>query len=353
MLLLLLLLLLLFYICFSHISFCFYFHAIDIIANVLLFSFVFWSQALAIATVPYAVEEKVEGMLYQMMAGACETLRESGCALVGGHTAEAAELSLGFAVNGVAKANLVLRKGGMSKGQTIIITKSVGTGTLFAAEMKGKAKGPWVSEALKSMCMSNRKAALCLRDYGATSCTDVTGFGVLGHLVEMVNAQEEDEDKQTQTEGKATARLYLDSLPCMLGAVECIESGIFSSLQPQNVRLRRAVRTVSQKECGKSSKYPLLFDPQTAGGLLATVPFERTTECVKALIDLGYVDTCVVGEIIMESEQPVNDRGIEIVLRRYGDEITVEGTETATKNVLRRRGSLLIDPSSPFGVGRR
>jgi selenide,water dikinase len=88
--------------------------------------------ALAIATVPFAVEEKVEGMLYQMMAGACETLKESNCALVGGHTAEAAELSLGFAVNGVAKASHVLRKGGMKKGEVIIITKAVGTGASIA-----------------------------------------------------------------------------------------------------------------------------------------------------------------------------------------------------------------------------
>ena len=224
---------------------------------------------------------------------------------------------IGFAVNGVAKVNHVLRKGGMQKGQKIIITKSVGTGTLFAAEMKGKAKGPWIAEAITSMCISNRKAALCLRDYGCTSCTDVTGFGVLGHLVEMVNAQEEPEEGEIFE--KTTAKLYLGSLPCMLGSIECIESGIFSSLQPQNVRLKRAVRTVSQKNCSKSSKYPLLFDPQTAGGLLATVPSDQVDACMAALLALGYGDTCVVGEIILENDQPENDRGIEIVLRKYGE----------------------------------
>ena len=278
--------------------------------------------ALAIATVPYAVEEKVEGMLYQMMAGACETLKESNCALVGGHTAEAAELSLGFAVNGVGRIDHVLRKGGMKKGQVIVITKPVGTGTLFAAEMKGKAKGPWVTDAIRSMCMSNRTAALCLRDHQATSCTDVTGFGVLGHLVEMVNAQ----DANIALEQKTTAKLYLNSLPCMLGAVECIEKGIFSSLQPQNIRLRRAVRTELQKKCSHSLKYPLLFDPQTAGGLLATIPKENAEQCVRDLIALGYTDTCIVGEIILEIDQPENDRGVEIVLEKYGE--TGDGGES-------------------------
>ena len=80
----------------------------------------------------------------------------------------AAELSLGFAVNGVAKVEHVLRKGGMQEGQVILLTKSVGTGTLMAADMKGKAKGPWVANALVSMCLSNRQAALCLRDHEAT-----------------------------------------------------------------------------------------------------------------------------------------------------------------------------------------
>ena len=143
----------------------------------------------------------------------------------------------------------------------------------------------------------------------------MTGFGVLGHLVEMVNAQEEDENTP-----KTTAKLYLGSLPCMLGAVDCIEQGIFSSLQPQNIRLRRAVRTVSQKTCSTSFKYPLLFDPQTAGGLLATVPRENAARCMEELVAMGYEDTCVVGEIVLERDQPANDRGIEIVLGKYGEE---------------------------------
>ena len=270
--------------------------------------------ALAIATVPFAVEEKVEGMLYQMMAGACSVLRESNCALVGGHTAEAHELSLGFAVNGVARSSDVLRKAGMSVGQSIIITKPVGTGTLFAAEMKGKAKGPWVSSAVKSMCISNRKAAMCLRDYGATSCTDVTGFGVLGHLVEMVNACNTEIENTSKNEEKITARIQLNNLPCMDGAVECIENGIFSSLQPANIRLRRAVTTKSQKECRDDPRYPLLFDPQTAGGLLATVPLANVDECIAELRSLGYLEACVLGEVVSQDNQPNMDRGIEVVL---------------------------------------
>ena len=109
--------------------------------------------------------------------------------------------------------------------------------------MKGKAKGPWVTEAIHSMCLSNRKAALCLRDHGASSCTDVTGFGVLGHLVEMVNAQDDNEKNKT------TAKLYLNSLPTLKGAIECIESGIFSSLQPHRGLPRTPARHKLPPKC--------------------------------------------------------------------------------------------------------
>ena len=243
--------------------------------------------ALAIATVPFAVEDKVEETLYQMMSGACLALKESGCALVGGHSAEGPELSLGFAVNGVADAKDVLRKEGLKIGHKIIITKAVGTGVIFAAEMRGKVNGIAVDDAIKMMCKSNRNAALCLRDHGCKSCTDVTGFGVLGHLVEMVNASE-----------AVSVRLDLDKVPFLNGAIECVEKKIFSSLQPQNIRLRRAIDTDSQRTASKFPEYSLLFDPQTAGGLLCGVPANKVSACLKKLHKLGYESSTVIGEVI-------------------------------------------------------
>lgn len=96
--------------------------------------------ALAIAVVPYAVESKVEEALFQMMAGACSALAESGCALVGGHSCEGTELALGFCINGAVEQERALRKGGMTPGDCVVLTKAIGTGTLFAAEMRMKAK---------------------------------------------------------------------------------------------------------------------------------------------------------------------------------------------------------------------
>jgi selenide,water dikinase len=193
--------------------------------------------ALAIATVPYGVEVKTEDMLAQLLLGAEEVLHEAGAALVGGHSSEGAELALGFAINGLVEPQHYLRKGGMQPGDRLILTKALGTGTLFAADMRQRAKGRWISAALESMLQSNRAGARCLRCYHATACTDVTGFGLLGHLVEMTRASAVD------------VELDLTQLPVLAGAVETVATGIFSSLQPQNVRLRRAIRNIEAAGC--------------------------------------------------------------------------------------------------------
>ena len=240
-------------------------------------------SALAIVTVPFGLEEKVENDLIQMMAGAMTVLEEAGTALVGGHTSEGAELSLGFAVNGLVETEDVLRKGGMKAGDRLVLTKGLGTGVLFAADMRQKAKGRWIEGALSSMVQSNRAGADCLFAHGATACTDVTGFGLLGHLVEMTRPSEVD------------VELDLAAIPLLDGARETVEAGIFSSLQPQNVRLRRAIRDV--EAVAGDPRYPLIFDPQTAGGLLASIPGDKAEACVAALQGLGYAAAAVIGTV--------------------------------------------------------
>ena len=239
--------------------------------------------ALAVATLPFAIESKIEDTLESLLRGALEVFAEAGVSLVGGHTSEGAELSLGFAINGIAAESDLLRKGGMRPGDRILLTKPIGTGTLFAAHMRLRAKGRWITAALESMLESNRAAASCLFTHEASSCTDVTGFGLLGHLVEMTKASIVD------------ARLEVDAIPILDGARETVAMGILSSLQPQNVRLRRAIADIER--VARIPEYPLLFDPQTAGGLLATVPGDRAEECVAALRELGYGQAAIIGEV--------------------------------------------------------
>jgi selenide,water dikinase len=204
--------------------------------------------------------------------------------------------AMGLSVTGkAANAGAVMRKGGVRPGQVLVLTKGVGTGTVMAAHMKLKAKGEWVKAALDSMVMSNKPAAQILKAHGATSCTDVTGFGLLGHLVEMVQAS----DKELQSNGSINgsigleAVLKLDDVPVLAGAAECVAAGVFSSLQPQNLRLKRAV--ANEEEATKRVKFPLLFDPQTAGGLLASIPEANVAQCMDELKLAGCTSAAVIG----------------------------------------------------------
>jgi selenide,water dikinase len=237
--------------------------------------------------VPFGIEVKVEDTLRQLMAGAMLMLNDANAALVGGHTSEGAELALGFSVNGLADREKILRKAGMQSGDVLILTKALGTGTLFAADMQQKAKGRWIDEAIVSMVQSNRIASQVLFSHGATACTDVTGFGLLGHLVEMIKPSGVD------------VEIDLQSLPLIDGALETVEMGILSSLQPANVRLRRAISNM--KAASENVLYPLVFDPQTSGGLLASIPAAKADECLQQLIQAGYSRSTIVGRVVAES----------------------------------------------------
>lgn len=240
-------------------------------------------SALAIATVPFGPEAKVEETLYQMLAGAVETLGEAGTALAGGHSGEGTELGLGFSVNGFIAPGDHLSKGGMRAGERLILTKPLGTGALFAADMRMKAKGRWIEEALSSMVQSNRDAARILSRHQASAATDVTGFGLAGHLLEMVKASDID------------AVIDLDALPVLAGAGETIANGIVSSLQDANRRSEASI--LANDSMRGHSNYALLFDPQTAGGLLASVPPENADACLEELRQSNAVGSRIIGQV--------------------------------------------------------
>ncbi len=240
-------------------------------------------SALAIATLPPAAADKSEELLFQLMAGAAFEFTKAGASIVGGHTAEAQDLALGFTVNGLAEPNTLLRKGGLTEGDQIILCKPLGTGVLFAAEMRLAAKGEWIDAAIASLCQSNASAAAILAEHGVAACTDVTGFGLLGHLGEMLQAS------------TVSAHLELSKIPTLSGALECVQAGIESSMAPQN---RQAAQSRGIGGAWlDAADASLLFDPQTCGGLLAGVPADGAQACLKALAEAGYAEAAIIGEV--------------------------------------------------------
>jgi selenide,water dikinase len=245
-------------------------------------------SALAIVTLPYATPTQQEETLFQVLSGAIEMMHQANAALIGGHTIEGAELAFGLSCNGLATADQLWKKGGLQPGQALILTKPLGTGTLFAANMQLRAKGRWIEGAIDSMRLSNQFAIDPLRHHGTTACTDITGFGLLGHLMEMVNASQVGID------------LDLNALPILEGAQETAQQGFLSSLHPQNLSANRFI----QNPPVTHPRYPLLFDPQTSGGLLASVPADRAKDCLKALKKAGYPDSQIIGKVSFAPPDP-------------------------------------------------
>ncbi len=239
-------------------------------------------RALAIAVLPHGRPETVSEDLYQLLAGARAALDREGVVLVGGHSSEGDALALGFAVTGEGARNRLTPKGGASPGDILILTKALGTGVIFAAAMRGMASSRSISAALGSQRLSNSAAADVLRRCGASGVTDVTGFGLAGHLAEMLAA------------GGVCAALEVSRIPFLAGAKDLAEAGYASSLMGQN---REALLTIVDGRADPALA-ALLFDPQTSGGLLAAVPAESADDCVAALRDAGYGQAACVGLIL-------------------------------------------------------
>jgi selenide, water dikinase len=237
--------------------------------------------ALAIVALPPGSEAKMEADLRAMLTGANETLREAGCALTGCQASEAAEPALGFSVNGVAPRDRLSRGSAANTGDVLILTKPLGTGTLLAAHRRGSAKASWLMEAVGHMAQSNAAAARILQAHGATAAAHVAGLGVLGHLMQMARA------------GGVEAWLGLSNLPLLPGVRETLAMRDLSSPPPGNAWLGRAI--ANRDAVDGLPLYSMLFDPQTGGGLLASIPAAKAAACLADLRAAGYAQAASIG----------------------------------------------------------
>ncbi len=252
--------------------------------------------AQAIAVLPHGRSKIVEEDLFQVLAGARAVFDREGVALIGGQSSEGAELSVGFAISGAAKRAQLLRKSGLRPGDKLILTRPLGTGLLFAAEMRGLARAGAIQAAIANMRQSNRAAVECLARHGTTAATDVTGFGLAGHLIEMLDAAGMD------------AELNLTEVPMYPQAIALAEAGIASTLLPENLAL--ACR-LSGALPHSAATLAVLFDPQTSGGLVAGLPADRAQACVDDLKRNGMADAAIVGDVLRST----GDRTGQIRLR--------------------------------------
>ena len=193
-------------------------------------------------------------------------------------------------MNGLADPALLLRKSGMRRDDRLILTKPVGTGVIFAADMRHRARARWVEAALIHMTRPASPASALLIEAGATACTDVTGFGLAGHLLEMAEASGVD------------VELDMRSVPLLAGAEELMASGLASSLHTDN--LAAGSQVAATTEIRSQALFSLLFDPQTAGGLLASLPPDGAERCLSALHAAGYAQAAIIGTVVARGQRP-------------------------------------------------
>jgi selenide,water dikinase len=220
-------------------------------------------------------------MLAEIMDEAAQTFRAAGADIVGGHSTEGGELTIGFTVTGTA--DRVIHKGGAQPGDALILTKPLGSGMILAAEMAmaqpaGLLMGEIWAACIQQMTRAQGSAAAILAPH-AHAMTDVTGFGLAGHLLEMLEA----------SDAAATVRVL--GIPLMPGALELAHAGHGSSLQPANLSAigwRMTAPPVPHTD--------LLTDPQTAGGLLAAVPNDIAGALLSQLQGSGH-NAAIIGQV--------------------------------------------------------
>ena len=235
--------------------------------------------ALSIAAFP---EELPRDVLAEVFDGASETVRSAGGALAGGHTIRDPEPKYGLAVIGAAHPDRLLRKGGARPGDSLILTKALGTGVLVSGSRQGRTAPADLDTAIQSMRTLNRAASDVLVAHAVVAATDITGFGLLGHGLEMARA--------------SGARLAFDAaaLPMLPGALDLAGAGVETGGAAHN---RRFVRDELDIAAGTPPELvTIAHDPQTSGGLLAAVPEDLVTSVLGDLTAAG-VSAWRVGQV--------------------------------------------------------
>jgi selenide,water dikinase len=224
-------------------------------------------------------------ILQRVLAGGLSKMTEAGCAVIGGHSVRDDEMKFGYSVTGLIDPNRVFANDGARSGDRLVFTKALGTGVICTAIKKGVAKQAWMDAAIASMTTLSKNAAEVIAGFPVHTMTDVTGFGLAAHAREMALASQ------------VSMRLFADRIPLLAGALDCVRAGHIPGGLVSN---REFAECVVGYEDGISDEMKaILFDPQTAGGLLISV--ESSAALIRELNHAG-VPAVEIGEVLDASK---------------------------------------------------
>ena len=238
----------------------------------------------ALSIVGFPLHTLPTDALHEILRGGIDKMAEAGVAVVGGHSINDAEVKAGFAVTGLIHPERIVTNAAARPGDCLILTKPLGTGIMTFAAQIGRAPAGATEAAARSMAALNRDAARLMIECNAHACTDVTGFGLMGHLGAMAAASGVD------------VEIVWDDLPLLPGVLECLAEGIASGAVERNRE--------SSGDClvagdgVQPAMLDLCFDPQTSGGLLIAVPASAADDLLGRLHAAGVTEAAVIGKVV-------------------------------------------------------
>jgi len=242
--------------------------------------------ALALVCFPEKADLEI---LERILAGGLSKMMEAGCTVIGGHSIRDEETKFGYAVTGLIDPKKVFTNAGARPGDALIFTKALGTGVISTAIKKGKAEPAWIEAAVQSMTTLNKQAAEVIRQgtFRVHAMTDITGFGLIGHGREMAMASD------------VSFRLRAGSIRLLVGALECVRADYI----PGGLKNNRdfAECAVGYDDGVRDEMRSILFDPQTAGGLLISVAPEDSAQLTRSLSAAG-VSAAEIGEVLVRTK---------------------------------------------------
>jgi selenide,water dikinase len=238
----------------------------------------------ALSIVGFPIRTMPDDAMHLILRGGIDKMSEAGVAVVGGHSINDKEIKAGFAVTGLVHPDKIVTNAGARPGDRLILTKPLGTGIMAFAAQIGRTPAGGSEAAARSMAMLNCTASKLMIEFGAHACTDVTGFGLMGHLAAMVAAS------------KVDVEIIWDDLPLLPGILQCLADGIASGAVERN--RESSGHCLTADENVQPAMLDLCFDPQTSGGLLIAVGQDAANDLLERLHADGVSDAVIIGKVL-------------------------------------------------------
>jgi len=238
----------------------------------------------ALSVVGFPVRTVSDDLMHEILRGGVDKMTEAGVAVIGGHSINDEQIKAGFAVTGLIDPDRIITNAGAQAGDALVLTKPLGTGIIAFASQIDRARPSDVQAATDSMTALNATAAALMIEFGAHACTDVTGFGLVGHIAEMASSS------------KVDVEITWDDVPLLPGVLQYVAEGIV----PGGVERNResSAGCVEPGENVQAGMLEVCLDPQTSGGLLIAAEAGKAQELVERLHAAGVADAAIIGSVI-------------------------------------------------------